>query len=237
MASAAVLLTGCGPEGSAVDPRAPGVRPPLLGSAKVIYVDPNNAAAQWLRTAPTNAQSNLIRTQIAARPSAKTFAMPAEVVTESVAGYVGAAEKAAAPVVVADSDAAGTCPGGTTDAAVAAHREWFADFVRGIGQASVLVVVRAGNTCLSLGAADVRARVLADAVHTLKQATNAILLLDVTDEAETSSAAATALLVAADVRETAGFVINIGEYASDAKTVPTVRSIRAGLRDATGRED
>ncbi|MFI9452039.1 hypothetical protein [Amycolatopsis sp. NPDC052450] len=73
------LVSACGPEGHAIDPPAVAAPFPLLGSASDFYVDEDNPAAVWARSAPPGPEADLIREQIASRPAAQIVRAPDQV--------------------------------------------------------------------------------------------------------------------------------------------------------------
>ncbi|MEV8615267.1 hypothetical protein AB0383_46495 [Amycolatopsis sp. NPDC051373] len=87
-----VLLAACGPTAKAFDPPQP-ARPPyaLLAGADGFYVNPDNPAAKWVRTAPPGPRTDSIRTRIATRPAATLIAEPAATAREEVRAAVTAA--------------------------------------------------------------------------------------------------------------------------------------------------
>ncbi|MEU5260647.1 glycoside hydrolase family 6 protein [Amycolatopsis sp. NPDC021455] len=204
-----VVLSACGPAGTAIDPPAPGRPFPLLQGTRGLYVDPDNPAALWLRTAPADPRAELIRTHIATRPAAHLVTAPtAEVAADVRRVASGAAGAHLLPVFLASPDRTGGC--------ASDHHGWFAELAHGLGNTPALVVVQAGHACAD------RAQVLSDAVSTIRQATTATVLIDVSDAASPQDAAALLAPAGAD-----GFAVNVGGYTPIDKATTTVNAIRA----------
>lgn len=207
------LLAACGPEAGDPVPPSTAVPFPLLDGFADFYADPAGPAATWVRSAPPGPRRDAIDTAIARIPAARRVTDPGD--AGPFVRAAGAAKRK--PVLLAD--ASGVC---TSEA----YHRWFAALAGGIGGLPAVVVVR---TCH-----DGRPAALADAVHTLRApATN--LLLDVSDVAAPDDAAR--LLADADVREAAGFALNVGGYAPDARLTATASTILTRLAASTGRTD
>jgi endoglucanase len=217
-----LLLASCQAPASTRDPRSTTNPKPLLSETR-FYTDPDNPAADWLRTAnPSDPAAAAIRDRIAGHVVGHAINAPADRVTTETSRYVQAAAAAnAKPVLLAESDSAGSC------APDARHR-WFDALARGIAGVPALVIVRGGADCPGT-----RAALLADGVHTLRSPTS-LLLLDATGATPQD---AITLLDTAGVRDTLGFTLNIGRYAPDREIAASATAIRTGLQAATGRDD
>jgi endoglucanase len=217
-----LLLASCQAPAGTHDPRSTSNPKPLLSETR-FYTDPDNLAADWLRTAaPLDPAAAVVRDRIAGHVVGHPIAATTDQVTAEAGRYVqAAAANHAKPVILAESDSAGSC------APEARHR-WFDALARGIAGIPVLVIVRGGNDCPNTHAA-----LLADGVRTLHSPTT-LLLLDATGAAPQD---AMTLLDAADVRDTLGFTLNIGGYTPDREIAATATTIRTGLQAATGRDD
>lgn len=209
------LLAACGPYPGDKRPPSTPVPFPLLAGAADFYVDPGNPAAEWVRSAPPGPARDTIAGRIANRPAARLVTDPA-----AAGPFVRAAAAAKRkPILLAD--ASGPCTTG-------AYHPWFASLAQGIAGLPAVVVVRAA-ACPAI-----RAAVLADAVRTLRAPTTTTLL-DVSDLGFPDDAAR--LLTDADVREAAGFTLNVGRYASDVQLTATAKAILSRLAASTGRTD
>ncbi|MCR6490293.1 glycoside hydrolase family 6 protein [Amycolatopsis sp. OK19-0408] len=209
------LLAACGPYAGDKRPPSTAVSFPLLAGADDFYVDPGNPAAAWVRSAPPGPARETIATRIASRPAARLVTVPAD------AGPFVAAAAAAKrkPVLLADA---------TGDCAAETYHRWFTALAAAIAGRPAVVVVRVA-ACPAL-----RAAALADAVRTLRAPATATLL-DVSDLGFPDDAAR--LLTAADVRDAAGFALNVGRYADDGRLTATAEAILSRLATSTGRTD
>ncbi|MDX3191296.1 glycoside hydrolase family 6 protein [Streptomyces sp. MN03-5084-2B] len=220
---AVALLASCQAPAGTHDPRSTSTPKPLLSETR-FYTDPDNPAAIWLRSAaPSDPATTVVRDRIAGHVVGHPISAPIDQVAADTSQYVhAAAANNAKPVLLAESDSAGSC------APEARHR-WFDALARGIANVPTLVIIRGGTSC-----PETRAALLADGVRTLRSPTT-LLLLDATGTATPQDTVA--LLGAADVRDTLGFTLNIGGYTPDREIAATAKTIRAGLQTSTGRDD
>ncbi|MEU4670764.1 glycoside hydrolase family 6 protein [Amycolatopsis sp. NPDC023774] len=216
LAPVVVLLAACGPTAKAIDPPQPG-QPPyaLLAGAEDFYVNPDNPAAKWVRTAPPGPRTDAIRTRIATRPAATLIAEPAATAPERVRAVVTAAAAVRKlPILLLDADRAGACADGGA--------RWFGEVARGLRDDRALVVVR-GRHCEA-----------GDAAHALAAAAHATVLLDVSDAASPEIAAQR---VAASGPDVDGFATDVGGYTPERAALATSRAISRALAASTGKRD
>ncbi|WP_125787833.1 hypothetical protein [Amycolatopsis sp. WAC 01375] len=203
------LVSACGPEGYAIDPPVVAAPFPLLGSASDFYVDEDNPAAVWARSAPPGPEADVIREQIASQPAAQVVRAPDQV--KQIVGRAAGTDTM--PILLVAPKQAEACE---TD-----HRAWLDGIAAGIGEARALVVIRVGEGCSTAAA-----KILGALART-------IVLLDVSDS---PSPAAAAEKVASAGRDVDGFAVNVRGYDETTATV-NASAIRHHLLAATGRND
>ncbi|WP_410579464.1 glycoside hydrolase family 6 protein [Amycolatopsis sp. lyj-108] len=204
------LVPACGPEGDAIDPPVVAAPFPLLGSASDFYVDEDNPAAVWARSAPPGPEADVIRDQIASRPAAQVVRAPGQV-KQTVARAAGTNTM---PILLVDPKQAEACGTG--------HRAWLDGIAAAIGEAPALVVVRVDEGCSTAAA-----KILGALART-------IVLLDVSDS---SSAAVASEKIASAGRDVDGFAVNVRGYADETTANANASAIRHHLLAATGRND
>ncbi|MFF4595606.1 hypothetical protein [Amycolatopsis sp. NPDC001319] len=216
LAPVVVLLAACGPTAKAIDPLQPGWAPSaLLAGAGGFYVNPDNPAANWVRTAPPGPRTDSIRARIATRPAATLIAEPAATASSHVRAVVTAAAAVRRqPILLLDADRAGACADGGAG--------WFGEVARGLGDDRALVVVR-GRECRPGAAA-----------HALAAAAHTTVLLDVSDAPSPDVAAQRVAVGGPDVD---GFATNVGGYAPERVALATSRAIGQALAASTGKRE
>ncbi len=213
------LLGGCDPDGYAIDPRGVGEPIPLLGSTSGFYVDGDNPAAAWVRSAPAGPEAESVGSQIASRPAAQTIRAP-----DRVKQAVGRAVATnTMPIFMVDLDRPEACETG--------HRAWSDEIAAGIGEASALVVIRVAKGC---SATESREQLSLAAAKTLGALSRTIVLLDVSDA---TSAVAAAEWIASAGRDVDGFAVNVRGYADEVTASASANGVREHLQAITGRSD
>ncbi|HEX6471516.1 MAG TPA: glycoside hydrolase family 6 protein [Streptosporangiaceae bacterium] len=130
---------------------------PYFAPGTRLYVDPHNAAAQWVRRNPDDRRAAVIDRRIAARPQALWFTDPdpVSIRAQVTAAVADAARRRAIPVLVAYAiphrDCGRDSAGGS--GAIADYRRWIDGFAAGMGRAETMVILEpdalANVSCLS----------------------------------------------------------------------------------------
>lgn len=211
--------------------------------AAPFYVDPENNAALWVQSHANDPRAPSIRTSIASVPSAKWFTGAAGNVADSVFRYVTAANAVnAIPILVAynipSRDCHGASSGGAKDET--SYRSWIDDFVQGIGDRNVVVVLEpdalAQLDCLpDDDARSARIRSLRYATETLKRfAPSAHVYLDAGHAGWIASVEMAHRLDNAGVEDAAGFSLNVSNFYTTQANVDYADAVNAELLKTFG---
>lgn len=152
----------------------PGPRQVPLETA--FYVDPDSAAAEWLRHNPDDSRVSPIRDRIASQPQARWFAQynPGDI-EEKVRRFVTPALRRGevpvlVPYLIPHRDCGGPSAGGAPD--VDAYQRWIDGFAKGLGSARAWIILEPDALgqaeCLNGQQREERMRALADAARTLR---------------------------------------------------------------------
>jgi endoglucanase len=154
-------------------PPAPVTFPPTTA----FYVDPDTAAAQWVRQHPEDRRATDIGSQIASQPQAAWFTNPSPpLLRAEVERFAdAAAARNVVPTLVAyaipNRDCGGASSGGVGD--LASYRNWIDHFAQGLGNTTAVVILEpdslANVGCLRPPEQHDRFAALADAARTVHQ--------------------------------------------------------------------
>lgn len=152
-----LLLASCQAPAGTHDPRGTSIPKPLLSETR-FYTDPRQRCGRLVaHSSSIGSRDGCRPRRIAGHVVGHPIAGPNDQVTAEARRYgKAAAANHTKPVILAESDSAGSC------APEARHR-WFDALARGIAGVPALIVVRGGRDC-----PNIRAALLADGVRTLR---------------------------------------------------------------------
>lgn len=210
--------------------------------AGTFYKDPNSKVLQWLAANPNDSRAALIRDRIGVQPQGKWFAYysPSTIQSE-VSAYVSGANAAgqiplAIAYMIPNRDCGGASAGGAPD--FTAYRNWVTSFAAGLGNRTAVVLLEpdslALQTCLGSQELNDRNAALNFAVTTIKSANpNARVYLDAGHSAWNSPSTTAQRLVAAGVRNSAGFYSNVSNFRATADEINFGRNVLNAIGNAS----
>ena len=185
------------------------------------YVNPNSAAAAWVKAHASDPRAAVIRQKIANQPQGKWVGDWTPNIEQEAASYTEAAAVAGkTPVFVAYNIPGRDCgqysSGGAGSAA--AYKTWLRGFVRGVGQRSAVVILEPDALPLLLDCQQgtntkLVTNLLSFAVNEFnKGAPNTKIYLDAGNSSWKPAADMAARLKAANIGNAAGFSLNTSNY-------------------------
>jgi len=197
---------------------------PTAWAADAFYVNPDSAAAQWVKNNPGNPDSAKIGQAIASVPSALWLtgsSQATEKLADRVTRYVTAAASAhKTPILVAYNLPHRDCSGGASAGGAvnaAGYRDWIDRVINGIGGEPAVVILEpdalADMQCLDPGKRNERLALFNYVVSGFKQrAPQAQVYLDAGNPGWKPAGVMAEALNAAGVKEARGFALNVSNF-------------------------
>ncbi len=216
----------------------PATSTPTTPTTSSFYVDPNSAAANWVKNNPNDSKNSVIKNKISTQASGKWFGGWSGDISSAVSSYVSAASSASkTPILVAyfipGRDCGSYSAGGAADDAT--YKTWISNFSKAIGSKSAVVVLEPDalsqlKDCLSTTQQTARLSLISYAVDQFaSNATNTKLYLDAGHAGWVDAAEMGSRLKSANIAKARGFALNTSNYGTNVDNTSYGNSIVSAM--------